>query len=110
MTELSQAGITLNNLTTSLGTTAAAATIAAAASALQITADGNRIILNFADLAAALEHWKPWGSPAKRSDFMQRFQMMLHRLNVVIEFRVAGKGLGAIGPGTQPSLIHRLIA
>lgn len=116
MTELSTAGLTLNTLTQSLGahhsleTVAAAATLAAAASAVQITADGNRIVLNFTDLGAALELWKPWGSAAKRSDFMHRFQTMLLRLNVVIEFRVAGRLLGGFGPGTQPSLLHRLLA
>lgn len=110
MTELSQTGLTLSTLTTALGAGAAAATLAATASAVSITADGNRIVLNFEDLSSALELWKPWGSPAKRTDFMHRFESMLLKLNVVIEFRVEGKSLGGFGPGTQPGLIRRLIA
>jgi hypothetical protein len=109
MTDLSQAGITLNTLSTALGAGAAAATLAAAASAVTITADGNRIILNFADLAGALELWKPWGSAAKRVDFLHRFENMLLRLNVSIEFRVGGRLLDGFGPGTQPGLLRRLI-
>ena len=100
MTDLSQAGLSLATITSTLGATA---------SAVSITADGNRIVLNFGDLAAALELWKPWGSPAKRADFMQRFESMLLRLNVAIEFRVNGKLLGGFGPNTQPGFIRRLI-
>ncbi len=106
MTELSQAGIALGTISTALGATAAASL----AAAVNITADGNRIVLNFADLGAALELWKPWGSPAKRVEFMRRFEVMLERLNVVIEFRVDGRFLGGLGPGTQPGLLRRLIA
>ena len=100
MTDFSQAGLSLATITSTLGATA---------SAVSITADGNRIILNFADLAAALELWKPWGSAAKRADFMLRFESMLLRLNVAIEFRVNGKLLGGFGPNTQPGFIRRLI-
>ena len=100
MTDFSQAGLSLATITSTLGGTA---------SAVSITADGNRIILNFADLAAALELWKPWGSAAKRADFMLRFESMLLRLNVAIEFRVNGKLLGGFGPNTQPGFIRRLI-
>ena len=109
MTDFSQAGLSLATITTTLGATAATAALAATASAVSITADGNRIILNFADLAAALELWKPWGSAAKRADFMLRFESMLLRLNVAIEFRVNGKLLGGFGPNTQPGFIRRLI-
>ena len=77
---------------------------------LSITADGNRIVLNFADLGGALELWKPWGSAAKRADFLQRFENMLLRLNVVIEFHVSGRRIDGFGPGTQPGLLRRLIA
>lgn len=101
MTDFSQAGLSLATITSTLGATAAAA--------VSITADGNRIVLNFADLAAALELWKPWGSAAKRADFMSRFESMLLRLNVAIEFRVNGKLLGGFGPNTQPGFIRRLI-
>jgi hypothetical protein len=107
--DLSQAGLTLDTISTALGATAAAATLAAAASAVTITAEGNRIILNFADLNAALELWKPWGSPAKRADFLRRFENMLERLNVAIEFRVEGKLLDGFGPGTRPGLLRRII-
>lgn len=100
MTDLSQAGLNLATITSALGVTA---------SAVSITADGNRIVLNFRDLAAALELWKPWGSAAKRADFMSRFESMLLRLNVAIEFRVNGKLLGGFGPDTQPGFIRRLI-
>lgn len=100
MTDLSQAGLNLATITSALGVTP---------SAVSITADGNRIILNFGDLAAALELWKPWGSAAKRADFMLRFESMLVRLNVAIEFRVNGKLLGGFGPNTQPGFIRRLI-
>lgn len=100
MTDLSQAGLNLATITSALGVTP---------SAVNITADGNRIILNFGDLAAALELWKPWGSAAKRADFMLRFESMLVRLNVAIEFRVNGKLLGGFGPNTQPGFIRRLI-
>jgi hypothetical protein len=109
MTDLSQAGLTLSTLTTALGAGAAAATIAVAANAVNITADGNRITLNFPDLGSALELWKPWGSAAKRADFMQRFENMLLKMNVAIEFRVGGKLLDGFGPGTQPGLLRRLI-
>ena len=109
MTDLSQAGLTLSSLTSALGTTAAAATLAVAATAVQITADGNRIVLDFSTLAAALELWKPWGSAAKRADFMNRFEDMLLKLDVAIEFRVAGRFLGGFGPGTQPGLLRRLV-
>ena len=103
MTEFSQAGLSLATITSALGATAVTA------SAVSITAEGNRIILNFVDLAAALELWKPWGSAAKRADFMLRFESMLLRLNVAIEFRVNGKLLGGFGPDTQPGFIRRLI-
>ena len=106
MTELAQAGLTLNTLSTALGVTAAATTIA---SAVSITAEGNRIVINFDHLGAALELWKPWGSAAKRADFMHRFEDMLLRLNVAIEFRVKGKLLGGFGPNTQPGFIRSLI-
>ncbi len=110
MTDLSQTGLTLSTLSTALGAGAAAATLAATANAVNITADGNRIVLNFADLGAALELWKPWGSAAKRTDFMHRFENMLLKLNVGIEFRVEGRSLGGFGPGTRPGLLRRLIA
>lgn len=110
MTDLSQTGLTLSTLTTALGTGAAAVTLAATTQAVNITADGNRIILNFPDLGAALELWKPWGSAAKRTDFMHRFENMLLKLNLAIEFRVGGKSLGGFGPGTRPGLIRSLIA
>jgi len=110
MTDLTNAGLTLETISSALGTGAAAATLAAAASAVQITAQDNRIILDFADFNAALELWKPWGSAAKRADFMRRFETMLLRLNVAIEFHVNGKLLGGFGPGTQPGLLHRLIS
>ncbi len=109
MTDLSQAGLTLGTLSTALSAGAAAVTLAAAANAVSVTADGNRIVLNFADLSAALELWKPWGSPAKRADFLHRFETMLERLNVAIEFRVQGKLLDGFGPGTRPGLLRRLI-
>ena len=109
MTELSQAGLTLDTISTALGATAAAATLAAAASAVAISAEGNRIILNFPDLSSAMELWKPWGSPAKRLDFLQRFETMLRRLDVAIEFRVGGKMLDGFGPGTRPGILRRLI-
>ena len=100
MTDFSQAGLSLATITSTLGATA---------SAVSITADGNRIILNFGDLGAALQLWKPWGSAAKRADFMLRFEGMLLRLNVAIEFRVNGKLLGGFGPNTQPGFIRRII-
>ncbi|MBY0506834.1 MAG: hypothetical protein K2X03_23140 [Bryobacteraceae bacterium] len=78
--------------------------------AVKITAEDNRIVLNFADLSAALELWKPWGSAAKRAEFLQRFEQMLLRLNVVIEFRVEGRLLGGFGPGTHAGILRRLIA
>ena len=110
MPDMSPAGLTLNTLTSTLGTAAAAATLSAAASAVSITAEGNRIVLNYADLGAALELWRPWGSAAKRTQFLRRFEQMLQRMNVGVEFRVEGKHLGGFGPGTQPGLIRRLIA
>ena len=112
MTDMSPAISTLTTAlgTAGLGSAAAAATLAAAATAVSITADGNRIVLNYADLNAALELWKPWGSAAKRTDFLKRFEEMLQRLNVSVEFRVEGRHLGGIGPGTQPGLLRRLIA
>ena len=40
---------------------------------------------------------------------MHRFEDMLLRLNVAIEFRVKGKLLGGFGPNTQPGFIRSLI-
>jgi hypothetical protein len=106
MTDMSQAELTLKTLSTALGA-GAAATLAVAA--VTVTAEGNRIVLHFPDLAGAMELWKPWGSAAKRADFLHRFENMLLKLNVAIEFRVGGRLLDGFGPGTQPGLLRRLI-
>ena len=105
MTDMSQAELTLQTLSTALG----AGALAVAASAVTVTAEGNRIVLHFADLSGAMELWKPWGSAAKRADVLRRFENMLLKLNVAIEFRVGGRLLDGFGPGTQPGLLRRLI-
>lgn len=77
--------------------------------AAQVAVDGNRIILNFQDLASALEAWKPWRSVAKRGEFMQKIHDTLTAMGLAIEIRVAGHMLGGFGPGVQRGLLQRIL-
>lgn len=78
--------------------------------ATEIALEGNRIILNFQDLASVLEAWKPWRSVAKRGEFMQRIHETLAAIGLAIEIRVAGHSLGGFGPGVQRGLLQRILA
>jgi hypothetical protein len=88
----------------------AAVTVAAIGSALAaVTLEGNTVILNFPHLGAALEAWRPWGSAAKRQDFMNRVNATLIAVGLRVEVQVQGRPIGSIGPGSERGLLHRIL-
>jgi len=75
-----------------------------------VTADGNRVVLDFPHLQSVLEMWKPLGSASKRRASLDKIQETLERIGIAVELRVQGKSLGGFGPGEHSGLIQRLIA
>lgn len=74
-----------------------------------VSAEGNRIILNFPDLQAALRLLEPWWSPAKRAEFTERMHRTLASIGLVLEVRVKGKTLEIFGPNAQRGILSRIL-
>lgn len=79
------------------------------AEAVAVSAENNRIVLNFPDLEGALRMWKPFATPARRAEMADRIQAGLEAIGVTLDIRVKDRLLGSLGTGANPGLLRRLL-
>lgn len=77
---------------------------------VNLAAEQNRLIVNFADFSTLLKTFEPLGSPAKRGAFLSGFQETIRGLGLEVEVRVQGRTLDLFGmPAGQIGVLRRLL-
>jgi hypothetical protein len=73
-----------------------------------VEAMGNRVVLDFEDLASVLRVFAKWGTPSRRGDFARRLEESMRLMGLDLEVRVKGKILDRFGSGGEAGLLRRM--
>lgn len=76
---------------------------------VSVSAEGQRVILNFSAFADVLELFQQFGSARKRADFADRLGASLSQMGLALEVRVAGKTVDVFGLAGEAGLLRRLV-
>ncbi len=76
---------------------------------LSVSADDNRIVLNFGDLGSVMRVLSHWNNASRRDDFTRRLQQTAETLGLDLELQVKGKTLERFGPGNTSGILRRLM-
>ena len=78
-------------------------------SAPTVEAAGNRIILDFESMEAALRLLAPWPNAGKRADLTARLSESLAAIGVAVELRVKGRSVAEFAGGSMRGSLLSLI-
>lgn len=76
---------------------------------VEITADDDRIVMNFTDLASVMRVLSHWSNAFRRDDFTRRLQQTAETLGLDLEVQVQGRTLERFGPGSTAGILRRLM-
>jgi hypothetical protein len=74
-----------------------------------ISADDQRIVLNFADLGSVMRVLSHWNNAFRRDDFVRRLQQTAETLGLDLEVQVQGRTVERFGPGNTSGILRRLM-
>lgn len=75
----------------------------------EVRSEGNRIILNFPTLQAAMVLLQPWTDKVKRLELTEHIHQALLAAGLILEVRVKGISMACLGAGAKTGAILQLL-